>query len=156
RQSPTRRRHDVAFCDAGAADPPVDRSAYFCVVKIDLRDVQLRLGALDLRRQAAFRGERRIDIRLRTYLLPQQVLGAIQCNFRIPVLRLKLVDGRFAALDLRLKRRLFQLVEQVSFLDFGAFDEQPLFEKPADSGNERDAPYSLDATDELVAFCNLL
>src|SRR5262249_46904431 len=49
-----------------------------------------------------------------------------------------------------------QLVEQVALLNFGTFDEQSFFEIPADSGNERYPPYGLDATDELVAFCDLL
>jgi hypothetical protein len=57
-------RNVIADGDGGAADLTVDRRADFGVVEIDLRLLQLRLGAEDLRLQGIVGGGGAIDIGL--------------------------------------------------------------------------------------------
>ena len=59
-------------------------------------------------------------------------------------------------LDLRLERRLLEEVEEITLLDLGAFDEEPLFEKGGDPGDQRHPPHCLNAADELVGLGDLL
>ena len=66
------------------------------------------------------------------------------------------VYGRLVGVDLRLKRRLLQLIEQVALFDLRALDKQPLFEEGADPGDERHPAHRLDAADELVGLRDLL
>ena len=86
----------------------------------------------------------------------QQVLRALERQLGIGVLRLQLRHIRLVSLDLRLKRRLLEAVEEIALLDLGALDEEPLFEKRADPGNERHPTHRLDAADELVGLGDLL
>ena len=64
--------------------------------------------------------------------------------------------GRLVGVDLGLKRRLLEQIEQIALLDLGALDKQPLFEKRGDPGDERHPAHRLDAADELVGLGDLL
>ena len=74
----------------------------------------------------------------------------------IAVLRFELSDIGLVVLDLRLKRRLFELVEEIPLFDLGALDKQALFEKSGDPRDERHPPDRLDAADELIGLSDLL
>jgi hypothetical protein len=78
----------------------------------------------------------------------QQVLRARQLLPGKGVLRLELRHSRFVGVDLGLIRRLFeQIEEEVALLDFGTFDELPLFEKRGHARDQRHAPDRLNAPD---------
>ncbi len=114
------------------------------------------MAACDLRRQRTFGGEGAVDVRLLAGDGLQQILRALERQLGIAVLRFELRDIGLVVLDLRLKRRLLELVEKIALFDLGALDKQPLFEKRADPGYQRDPPDRLDAPDELVGLCDLL
>ena len=86
----------------------------------------------------------------------QQVLRALERQLGIAVLRFELRDVGLVVVDLRLKRRLLELVEQIALLDFGALDKKPLFEKGGDPRHQRHPPDRLNAPDELVGLRDLL
>ena len=85
-----------------------------------------------------------------------QVLRASQLLLGISVLGFELRDIRFVGVDLRLKRRLLEEVEEIALFDLGAFDEQALFEIGADPGDERHPSDGLNAADEFVGLRDLL
>ena len=72
------------------------------------------------------------------------------------MLRFELSDVRLVEVDLRLKRRLLELVEEVVPLNLGALDKQPLFEKCGDPRNQRHPTDGLDSSDKLVGLSDLL
>ena len=82
----------------------------------------------------------------------QQILRALERQLGIAVLRFELRDIRLVGVDLRLKRRLLEEVEEIALLDLGALDKQPLFEKGGDPGDQRHPPDRLDAADKLVGL----
>ena len=100
--------------------------------------------------------QRRIDIRLLAGDGLQQILRALERQLGVAVLRLELRDIGLIEVDLRLKRRLLELVEEIVLLDLGALDKQPLFEKGGDPRNQRHPADGLDAPDELVGLRDLL
>jgi hypothetical protein len=116
----------------------------------------LRLGARNLRRQGAFRGERGIDVCLRAGGCPQEFLGAIERHLGIAVLSFQLLDVCLARIDLGLKRRLLQLVEQIPLLDLRALDEHPPLQESGDARDQRHPSYRLNPADELVGLGDLL
>ena len=71
-------------------------------------------------------------------------------------MRLQLLHDRLVGVDLRLKRGLFEEVEEIALLDLGSLNEEPLFEEGGDPGNERHPPHRLDAADEFVGLNYLL
>ena len=118
--------------------------------------MQLRLGGLDLRRQRAFLSERGINVRLLAGDGLQQILRPLERQLGIAVLRFELSDIGLVVLDLRLKRRLFELVEEIPLFDLGALDKEPLFEKGGDPGNQCHTSDRLDPPDELIGLRDLL
>ena len=109
-----------------------------------------------MRRQRTFIGKGLVDILLLAGGRFQKVLGALELPLSIGVLRLELLHVGLIGVDLRLKRRLFELVEKIALLDLGTFDEGPLFEIGADPSDERHPSHRLDAADELVGLRDLL
>ena len=126
------------------------------VAEIDFGLFELGLGAGDLRRQSALRGEGGIDCRLLAGDGLKQVLRAFEGQLGVLVLRLELRDVGLVVIDLRLERRLLQLVEEIALFDLGAFDKKPLFEKGGDPGDQRHPAHRLDAADKLVGLGDLL
>ena len=139
------------------ADLAVDRRADFGIAEIDLGLSQLRLGAGDLRRQRAFRSKRcyrRSTAGRRAsstgICARSSVSSALWCCAS------QLLDSCLVSIDLRLKWRLLEEVEQIALLDLGALDKELLFEERADPGNQRHPPDRLNAADELVGLGDLL
>ncbi len=86
----------------------------------------------------------------------KQVPGARELLCGKGVLRFELGDIGLVEIDLRLKRRLFELVEEVALFDLGALDKFALFEKGGDAGDQRHASDRLDAADEFVRLRDVL
>src|SRR5260370_35143803 len=86
----------------------------------------------------------------------QQILRTLERQLGIAVLRFELGDIGLVVLYLRLKRRLFELVEKIALFDLGALDKQPLFEESADPGDQRHPADRLNAPDKLVGMRDLL
>src|SRR6185369_17831128 len=99
---------------------------------------------------------RAIDVRMLTGRCLQQVLRTFERLLGITVLRLQLIHSRLVGLDLSLKGRLLEKVEEIALLDLRALHKEPLFKKGGDPGDERYPPHRLDAADELVALSDLL
>ncbi len=72
------------------------------------------------------------------------------------MLRLELGNTRLGSIDLCLKRRLFDLIEQVALLDFATLDKQPLFEKARDPSHQRHPVHRLNPANKLIALGDLL
>ncbi len=81
---------------------------------------------------------------------------AFEGQLGVAVLRLELGHVGSVEVDLGLKRRLFEQVEQVAFFDLGTLGKQPLFEKRGDPGDKFHPTDRLDAADELVGLGDLL
>ena len=65
-------------------------------------------------------------------------LGARQHGLGVRELGLELLDGRLLGLHVGFERSLVEAVEQLAFLDLGAFGEQHLLEIGADAGDDVD------------------
>ena len=136
----------VAGGDGGAADLAVDRRADLGVVEIDLRLLQLRLGAQDLRLQSAWALASAVStvacwpagVFSSAWARPSTICG-------VRKLRLELRDRRLLGLDVGLKRPLLQPVQQLTLLDLGAFGEQHLVEIGRDARHQVDPVGRLDA-----------
>ncbi len=143
------RRDDVAHGQRRAADLAVDRRADLGVVEIDLRLLQRRLGAFDLRLKRLLARKRRVDARLLAGGRVEKLLGAAQRHRGIDELRLEIVDRRLLCRDVGLERRLLEPVEQVALLDLGALVEGALLDEGGDARDQVHAVGRLDAADEF-------
>jgi hypothetical protein len=72
------------------------------------------------------------------------------------MLGLKLVHSCLADVDEGSKRRLLELIQQITLADLRTFDKQPLLKKAGDTGNQRYATHRLNASDELITLSDLL
>jgi hypothetical protein len=72
------------------------------------------------------------------------------------VLRIQLIDAGFRSVNLSLKRWLFELIKEIAFFDFRAFNKRSLLEKRCNSRNEGDAAHCLDPTNEFIGLSYLL
>ena len=81
---------------------------------------------------------------------PQKLLSAIERLLSIQVLRLQLRHGGFGGLDLGLKGRLLDEVQEIALLDLRALDKHSLLEKAGDPGHERNAAHRLNSANEFV------
>ena len=72
------------------------------------------------------------------------------------MLRIQLIDAGLRSVNLSLKRWLFELIKEIAFFDFRAFNKRPLFEKRCNSRNEGDAAHCLDPTNEFIGLSYLL
>ena len=83
---------------------------------------------------------------------PQKLLSAIERLLSIQVLRLQLRHGGFGGLDLGLKGRLLDEVQEIALLDLRALDKHSLLEKAGDPGHERNAAHRLNSANEFVGL----
>jgi hypothetical protein len=72
------------------------------------------------------------------------------------MLGVELVYTGLGGIDLRLKRRLFKLIQEVAFFDFRAFNKQSLLEERGNSRYESDSALGLDPAHEFIGLCYLL
>jgi hypothetical protein len=86
----------------------------------------------------------------------QEGLRPFERLFGIAVLRLQLIYGRLVRVDLRLKWRLLEEVQEIALFNLGALDKESLFQECIDPGNERHPPHRLDTADELIGLNDLL
>jgi hypothetical protein len=59
-------------------------------------------------------------------------------------------------IDVRLKGRLLDPIQQIALLYLGSFGEEPLFKEASDARHEIHAIHRLDASDKLVGLGDLL
>ena len=150
RENAGARRDIIADRHQGAADLAVDRRANVGVAEIDLRLVELRLGAQHLGLEGQLVRLRGVDGRLLPGRGVEQRLGARQGQVGVLQLRLVLSDHRLLRLDIGLERALLEAVEQLALLDFRAFGEVALVKESRDAGDEVDPVGRLDAADILA------
>jgi hypothetical protein len=72
------------------------------------------------------------------------------------MLRIQLIDAGLRSVNLSLKRWLFELIKEIAFFDFRAFNKRPLLEKRCNSRNDGDAAHCLDPTNEFIGLSYLL
>jgi hypothetical protein len=72
------------------------------------------------------------------------------------MLSIQLIDVGFGGVNLSLKRWLFELIKEIVFFDFRAFNKHPLFKKRCNARNESDPPHCLDPANEFIGLRYLL
>ena len=66
----------------------------------------------------------------------QERQGALQCYHGISVLRVQLRHIGLCRIDVRLKGRLLDPIQQIALLYLGPFGEEPLFKEASDARHE--------------------
>ncbi len=95
-----------------------------------------------------------VDLGLLTRGRLQQRRRAIEGEFGVLQLRLRLLHGRLLGCEIRLERRLFENVKKVTLLHLRTLNEIPLFQE---RGHARDQGHTVDclnAPDELRCLGN--
>jgi hypothetical protein len=144
---------DVALRDGGLPDLARNGSADFGVAQVDLRLLELRLRAKNLRFETSFGSKSGVVGRSLTRWAGKKGFGPLQSLFRILKLRLQLIDCRLFRLNVGFEGRLLDTVEQIAFFDLGSFIEEALLKKSRDAREEIDASDSLYPADKLARFC---
>jgi hypothetical protein len=72
------------------------------------------------------------------------------------MLCIQLIDVRLGGVNLSLKRWLLEMIKEIVFFDFRAFNKHPLFKKRCNARNEGNSAHCLDSANEFIGLRYLL